>query len=79
MDDFIRTYQPGDENALATDHKSRDHHVNEFEELIVGVEGETEHFIDFKAGVYKAPFVSFITQGKVHKVKPLPVEGKYCI
>lgn len=79
MDDFIRMYPLSYANALAAGHKSRDLHIHEFEELIVRVEGEIEHFIDFKAGVYKDPFVSFITQGKVHIMKPLKVVGKYCI
>ena len=27
-------------------------HVHDFEELIVGIEGELEHFIDFKADLF---------------------------
>jgi hypothetical protein len=39
-------------------------HNHDYEELIVAVEGMLEHFIDFKSGVFDAPFVSFVTNGK---------------
>lgn len=45
-------------------------HDHDFEELIVGISGCLEHFIDFKSTVLKAPFVSFVTRGKVHRVQP---------
>ena len=51
-------------------------HHHDFEELIVGVEGQLEHFIDFKTTFFDAPFISFITKGKVHRVRPMPKEGK---
>jgi AraC-like DNA-binding protein len=54
-----------------------DPHVHEFEELIIGAEGELEHFIDFRSERFVAPFVSFVTKGKVHKVKPSAVNGKF--
>ncbi|TNE59353.1 MAG: AraC family transcriptional regulator [Bacteroidetes bacterium] len=47
-----------------------DPHHHDFEELIVGIAGTLEHFIDFKSTVIKAPFVSFVTRGKVHRVVP---------
>jgi AraC family transcriptional activator of pobA len=53
-----------------------DPHYHEFEELIIGVEGQLEHFIDFNTTVFDAPFVSFVTKGKVHRVKPLLKDGK---
>lgn len=45
-------------------------HVHDFEELIVANEGEIEHFIDFKTERFVSPFISFVTKGKVHGVKP---------
>lgn len=45
-------------------------HQHNFEELIIGIEGQLEHFIDFKNTVIDAPFVSFVTKGKVHRVIP---------
>jgi hypothetical protein len=45
-------------------------HVNDYEELLIGVEGRLEHFIDFKSTTLEAPFASFVTKGKVHRVLP---------
>ena len=54
-------------------------HVHEFEELLVASEGQIEHFIDFKAVSFKAPFISFITMGKVHRIKPMTLDNKCSI
>ena len=43
-------------------------HIHDFEELIVGMKGELEHFIDFKSNTIKAPLVSFIAKGKAHRI-----------
>lgn len=45
-------------------------HQHDFEELIVGMEGRLEHFIDFKTEVLDAPFACFVTKGKTHRVVP---------
>ena len=45
-------------------------HNHDFEELLVGIEGELEHFIDFKSQTLFAPFISYVTKGKVHRVIP---------
>lgn len=50
-------------------------HQHEFEELLICVEGGLEHFIDFKTTIYNAPVISFVTKGKVHRVKPLVKDG----
>ncbi|MCB0503350.1 MAG: helix-turn-helix transcriptional regulator [Bacteroidetes bacterium] len=50
-------------------------HNHNFEELLIGIEGELEHFIDFKTATIQAPFVSFVTKGKVHRVLPKPING----
>lgn len=46
-------------------------HNHDFEELIIGLEGEMEHFIDFKSEILSSPFISFVIKGKMHRVKPL--------
>lgn len=51
-------------------------HQHDFEELIIGIEGKLEHFIDFKTTTLDAPFVSFVTKGKVHRVIPRLDKGK---
>jgi len=52
-----------------------DPHFHDFEELIIGKSGQLEHFIDFKTTVIDAPFVSFVTKGKVHRVIPKIKDG----
>ncbi|SFT16193.1 helix-turn-helix transcriptional regulator [Sphingobacterium wenxiniae] len=54
-------------------------HQHNFEELLIGKEGQLEHFIDFRSELMEAPFISFVTQGKVHRVKPLPKHGRCAI
>lgn len=51
-------------------------HQHDFEELIIGMKGKLEHFIDFKTTTLDAPFVSFVTKGKVHRVIPKFKNGK---
>jgi AraC-like DNA-binding protein len=43
-------------------------HFHDFEELIVGITGKLEHFVDFKSGTVEAPMISFIAKGKVHQI-----------
>ena len=43
-------------------------HIHDFEELIVGMKGKLEHFVDFKANTVEAPLVSFIAKGKAHQI-----------
>ncbi len=51
-------------------------HKHEFEELIIGMEGKLEHFIDFKTKSIEAPYISFVTKGKVHRVIPQLLDNK---
>ncbi|MCR4031394.1 MULTISPECIES: helix-turn-helix domain-containing protein [Flavobacterium] len=51
-------------------------HSHNFEELIIGNKGQLEHFIDFNSKVIDAPFISFVTQGKIHRAKPLVKDGE---
>ena len=56
--------------------QQNDPHSHDFEELLIGVSGELEHFIDFNASQMQAPFVSFVTKGKVHRLIPKSKNGK---
>jgi AraC-like DNA-binding protein len=51
-------------------------HQHDFEELIIGKEGLLEHFIDFKNKTVEAPFISYVTKGKVHRVRPMAKDGR---
>jgi AraC family transcriptional regulator, transcriptional activator of pobA len=52
-------------------------HSHDFEELIIGVEGELEHYIDFRSERFLAPFISFITKGKLHRLKTRLSDNKF--
>lgn len=54
-------------------------HTHDYEELLLGMEGDLEHFIDFESGYLTAPYISFVTKGKIHRVKPGIIEGKSSI
>ena len=43
-------------------------HFHDFEELIIVTEGSLEHYIDFQVEVLKAPSVSYVSMGKMHRV-----------
>lgn len=51
-------------------------HQHDYEELLVGMEGTLDHFIDFESEEINAPFISFVTKGKVHRVIPKLKDGK---
>jgi AraC family transcriptional regulator, transcriptional activator of pobA len=75
MDQFFHISNFSTDDAMRVASSPNEPHVHDFEELLVGVQGVIEHFIDFKAHQFKAPFISFIARGKVHRIKPMPDEG----
>ncbi|KGO84596.1 AraC family transcriptional regulator [Flavobacterium rivuli WB 3.3-2 = DSM 21788] len=70
MTPLFKIYRLTPEEALRIETQPNKPHNHDFEELIIGIEGVLEHFIDFKTETYTAPFVSFITKGKIHRVRP---------
>lgn len=76
MDQYFRIFKVTAEDAAEIASTPNEPHVHEFEELLVGSAGRIEHFIDFRAVSFKAPFISFITRGKVHRIKPMTLDGK---
>jgi len=76
MDQYFKILKVTAEDAADIASSPNEAHVHEFEELLVGSEGKIEHFIDFRAVHFKAPFVSFIAKGKVHRIKPMTDKGK---
>ena len=55
--------------------KPNEPHAHDCEELMVGRSGQLDHFIDFKSSVFEAPYISFITKGKMHRAKPTVKDG----
>lgn len=75
MPEKFRIFQLTPEEALRIENGSNNPHFHDYEELIIGVQGHLTHFIDFKSVELEAPFVSFITKGKLHQVQSRPVDG----
>lgn len=79
MDHLIHIFKLGKKEAKIIAESPDEPHIHDFEELIVGMEGELEHFIDFKFEKFISPFVSFVTKGKVHRVVPVIKDDKFSI
>lgn len=76
MEQFFKIFKVTAEDAEKIASSPNDPHVHEFEELLIGSEGKIEHFIDFRVVTFRAPFISFITKGKVHRIKPCTENNK---
>ncbi len=76
MDQFFKIHQVDAGEAKKNSASPDKPHIHDFEELIIGIEGKLEHFIDFRTTSFDAPFVSFITKGKVHRAIPMVKNGR---
>ncbi|MFV0268067.1 MAG: helix-turn-helix domain-containing protein [Draconibacterium sp.] len=76
MKETFRIFQLFPEHVKRIQSSENEPHAHEYEELLIGVKGHLEHFIDFESTKMDAPFVSFITKGKVHRVLPYIKDGE---
>lgn len=76
MDQLFKIFKVDKAEANRISASPDDPHQHDFEELIIAIEGQLEHFIDFKNTTLDAPLVSFVTKGKVHRVIPKVKNGK---
>lgn len=75
MNKLFHIFKVDVEEANRIAELSEEPHNHDFEELLIGIKGELEHFIDFNTTQTQAPFVSFVSKGKVHKLLPKPLNG----
>lgn len=73
---MVRLFKIGPADVEQIGAAPNEPHHHDFEELIIGAQGTLEHFIDFRSEKIEAPFVSFVTKGKVHRVRPGVKEGR---
>lgn len=73
---MVRAFRLGPDEVERIRSTPNEPHHHDFEELIIGAEGTLEHFIDFRSETIDAPFVSFVTKGKVHRVRPGIKDGR---
>lgn len=71
MKELFKIYKVDKSEALRISEADNLPHNHDFEELIIGIEGKLNHFIDFKTQEYLSPFISFVTKGKIHRIQPL--------
>lgn len=70
MNQLFKIFKVDEVEATKINSSPQKPHQHNFEELIIGIEGKLEHFIDFKTIVLDTPLISFVTKGKVHSVIP---------
>lgn len=76
MDQLFKIFKVDTAEAKRIAASPDEPHQHNYEELIIGVEGQLEHFIDFENTTLDAPLISFITKGKLHRVIPKIRNGK---
>lgn len=76
MNQLFKIFKVDSKEAIKISASPDEPHQHDFEELIIGMEGQLEHFIDFENILLDAPLVSFVTKGKVHRVIPKLKNGK---
>ena len=76
MSNLFQIFRVDEAEAKKISEQPDEPHNHDFEELLIGIEGELEHFIDFNSTKTQAPFVSFVTKGKVHRLLPRIYNGK---
>lgn len=76
MDQLFNIFNVDEAEATKISASPDEPHKHDFEELIIGIEGRLEHFIDFKTTTLDAPLVSFVTKGKVHRAIPQLKNGQ---
>lgn len=75
MTDLFKLYKIQPSDVAHIERSTNNIHHHDFEELIIGVKGKAEHFIDYKSALYTAPFVIFVAKGKVHRIQPITVNS----
>lgn len=70
MNKLFHIFKVDETEAKKISEQPDEPHNHDFEELLIGIDGELEHFIDFSTTKTQAPFVSFITKGKTHRLIP---------
>jgi len=76
MDQLFEIHLMNEEDAKGIIASENEPHFHDYEELLIGIEGELDHFIDFKSETFRSPFISFVTKGKVHRVQPKLKDGR---
>lgn len=77
INETFKIYPISEEEVIQINAAPNEPHKHDYEELIVGIEGQLEHFIDFGSTRTQSPYTSFVTKSKVHRVQPRLDNGKF--
>lgn len=75
MESLFKIYKVDINEAIRIEQSENTPHQHDFEELIIGLRGRLTHFIDYQLQTVDAPFVTFVTKGKTHRVEPQLLDG----
>jgi AraC-like DNA-binding protein len=76
MNQLFHIFQINEQDSRRISAAPDEPHQHDYEELIVGMEGRLDHFIDFKTTILEAPLISFVAKGKTHRVIPQLTDGR---
>lgn len=76
MEKLFHIFHVGEDDAKRINSAPNEPHSHDYEELIIGMEGSIQHFIDYSSTLTEAPLISFVAKGKIHKVVPGLNNGK---
>ncbi len=76
MKQIFHIFQINEDDSARISALPDEPHEHDYEELIIGIAGKLDHYIDFKNSVVNSPLVSFVAKGKIHRVIPLLKEDK---
>jgi AraC-like DNA-binding protein len=68
MDKQFHIFEITEELVRTIQERGEGRHYHDFEELIIVTEGSLEHYIDFQSELVVAPFASYVSMGKMHRI-----------
>jgi len=77
LNQLFRISRLNADDALRIHASPHEPHQHDYETLIIGIQGQLEHFVDFKTTIIDAPLISFITKGKVHSINTQLVNDQF--
>jgi AraC family transcriptional regulator, transcriptional activator of pobA len=68
MEKQFHIFEITEELVKTIQSRSEGSHYHDFEELIIVTQGSLEHYIDFQHETVIAPFASYVSMGKMHRI-----------
>ena len=77
MDSLFSIVRMDSKRALEVAQHADEVHVHDFEELIVGIKGRLEHYINCEMVTVDAPLVAFVAKGQSHRLVTRLADGDF--